>query len=177
MKCVAQRFKEWLLRYDVLSPSQKVCMPHDVVLEHNFLLHKRFEDARTMKRDLCLAWLHVTNAFGAIPHRAIDDALRAAQAGDTFLNLVNCVYDDCRTKLLSSEGLSESIRIGAGIKQGCPLSGLLFNLCIDPVLRQVTTSSNKHNVLAFCGRHCPAGRQPHFAPKLHQYSPHSFIVD
>ncbi|GIY82502.1 retrovirus-related Pol polyprotein from type-1 retrotransposable element R2 [Caerostris extrusa] len=106
MKCVAQRFKEWLLRYDVLSPSQKGFMPHDGVLEHNFLLHKRFEDARTMKRDLCLAWLDVTNAFGAIPHRAIDDALRAAHAGDTFRNLVNCVYEDCRTKLLSSEGLS-----------------------------------------------------------------------
>ncbi|GIY13586.1 retrovirus-related Pol polyprotein from type-1 retrotransposable element R2 [Caerostris darwini] len=62
MKCVAQRFKDWLLRYDVLSSSQKGFMPHDGVLEHNFLMHKRFEDARTMKRELCLAWLDVTNA-------------------------------------------------------------------------------------------------------------------
>ncbi|GIY77566.1 retrovirus-related Pol polyprotein from type-1 retrotransposable element R2 [Caerostris extrusa] len=124
-------------------------MPHDGVLEHNFLLHKRFEDARTMRRDLYLAWLDVTNAFGAVPHQAIDDALRAAQAGDTLRNLVNFVYEDCHTKLLSSEGLSDSIRIGAGIKQGCPLSGLLFNLCIDPILRRIKTSSNIHNVLAF----------------------------
>ncbi|GIY12451.1 retrovirus-related Pol polyprotein from type-1 retrotransposable element R2 [Caerostris extrusa] len=106
MKCVAQRFKDWLMRYDVLSPSLKGFMPHDGVLEHNFLMHKRFEDARTRKTELCLAWLDVTNAFGAIPHLAIDDALSAAQVGDTFRNLVNRIYEECGTKILTSEGLS-----------------------------------------------------------------------
>ncbi|GIY89582.1 retrovirus-related Pol polyprotein from type-1 retrotransposable element R2 [Caerostris extrusa] len=63
MKCVAQRFKEWLLRYDVLSSSQKSSCPMTVSSNTIFFLHKRFEDARTMKRDLCLAWLDVTNAL------------------------------------------------------------------------------------------------------------------
>ncbi|GIY44232.1 retrovirus-related Pol polyprotein from type-1 retrotransposable element R2 [Caerostris darwini] len=149
MKCVAERFKDWPLRYEVLSSSQKGFMPHDGVLEHNFLMHKRFEDARTTKKELCLAWLDVTNAFGSIPHCAIDEALCAAKVGDTFRNLVNFVYEDCGTRLLTSEGLSPHIKIGAGIKQGCPLSGLLFNLYIDPVLRRVRSNSNCHNVLAF----------------------------
>ncbi|GIY44823.1 retrovirus-related Pol polyprotein from type-1 retrotransposable element R2 [Caerostris darwini] len=126
MKCVSQRLKDWLVRYDVLSTSQKGFMPHDGVLEHNFIMHKRFEDARTKRKELCLAWLDVTNAFGAIPHCAIDDALAAAQVG-----------------------ISDFIPIGAGIKQGCPLSGLLFNLCVDPVLRSVRNTSGCHNVLAF----------------------------
>ncbi|GIX97734.1 retrovirus-related Pol polyprotein from type-1 retrotransposable element R2 [Caerostris darwini] len=32
---------------------------------------------------------------------------------------------------------------------GCPLSDLLFNLCVDPVLRSVRSTSGCHNVLAF----------------------------
>ncbi|GIY12443.1 retrovirus-related Pol polyprotein from type-1 retrotransposable element R2 [Caerostris extrusa] len=90
--------------------------PHDGVLEH-----KKFEDARTRKKDLCLAWLDVTNAFGALPHCAIDDAPVAAQVGGTFRNLINCIYEDCGTRFLTSEGLSENIKIGAGIKQGCTI--------------------------------------------------------
>ncbi|GIY44237.1 retrovirus-related Pol polyprotein from type-2 retrotransposable element R2DM [Caerostris darwini] len=124
-------------------------MPHDGVLEHNFIMHKRFEDARTRQKELCLAWLDVTKAFGAIPHCAIDDALAAAQVGDTFRNLINYIYAECGTKLLTSEGISDFIPIGAGIKQDCPLSGLLFNLCVDPVLRSVRSTSGCHNVLAF----------------------------
>ncbi|GIY29988.1 retrovirus-related Pol polyprotein from type-2 retrotransposable element R2DM [Caerostris extrusa] len=41
MKCVANRFKDWLLRYDVLSSAQKGFTPHDGVLEHNFILYKK----------------------------------------------------------------------------------------------------------------------------------------
>ncbi|GIY87338.1 retrovirus-related Pol polyprotein from type-2 retrotransposable element R2DM [Caerostris extrusa] len=82
MDAERSKFKDWLLRYDVLSSAQKGFTPHDGVLEHNFIMHKKFEDARTRKKDLCLAWLDVTNAFGALSHCAIDDALVAAQVGD-----------------------------------------------------------------------------------------------
>ncbi|GIY12440.1 hypothetical protein CEXT_179171 [Caerostris extrusa] len=73
----------------------------------------------------CLAWLDVTNAFGAIPHLAIDDALSAAQ------------------------GCRRTSRLVRGSSKVDPLVALLFNLCIDPVLRQARKSSNNHNVLAF----------------------------
>ncbi|GIY54448.1 hypothetical protein CEXT_230331 [Caerostris extrusa] len=66
---------------------------------------------------LCLAWLDVTNAFGAVPLQAIDDALRAAQAGDTLRNLVNFVYGTvifsrpkgCRTQSASEQGSNKVV--------------------------------------------------------------------
>ncbi|GIY44226.1 retrovirus-related Pol polyprotein from type-1 retrotransposable element R2 [Caerostris darwini] len=36
-----------------------------------------------------------------------------------------------------------------GVKQGCPLSGLMFNLCIDPVLRAIQGNASEHLILAY----------------------------
>ncbi|GBM27602.1 hypothetical protein AVEN_35262-1 [Araneus ventricosus] len=42
----------------------------------------------THKKDLSVAWLDVTNAFGALPHQLIYKALAAAGTGDQFINII-----------------------------------------------------------------------------------------
>jgi hypothetical protein len=37
----------------------------------------------------------------------------------------------------------------SGIKQGCPISGLLFNIAIDPIVRSIQGRDTKHRVLAY----------------------------
>ncbi|GIX95186.1 retrovirus-related Pol polyprotein from type-1 retrotransposable element R2 [Caerostris extrusa] len=54
----------------------------------------------------------------------------------TFLNLVMDAYSNCFTSILTNGTRTDLIPISCGVKQGFPLSGLLFNLCIDLVLRK-----------------------------------------
>ncbi|GIY89579.1 putative reverse transcriptase [Caerostris extrusa] len=51
--------------------------------------------------------------------------------------------------ILTSDTRTDPIPISCGVKQGCPLSGLLFNLCLDPVLRAIQDNAADHRVLAF----------------------------
>lgn len=46
------------------------------------------------------------------------------------------------------------------MKQGCPLSGLLFNLVINPILEQVQTRSADHQISAFCDDLSPMASDP-----------------
>ncbi|GBO24903.1 hypothetical protein AVEN_53805-1 [Araneus ventricosus] len=50
-KCITGRLTSWCDRYHAISPNQKGFMPHDGVLEHNFTLQERFNDARDNKSD------------------------------------------------------------------------------------------------------------------------------
>ncbi|GIY62502.1 retrovirus-related Pol polyprotein from type-1 retrotransposable element R2 [Caerostris darwini] len=149
MKCLTARLQNWCQKYDVLSPCQKGFTPFNGVLEHNFILQRRIEKAKSSKSHLCVAFLDVSNAFGSLPHSAIRDCLAGIGVGDAFLNLVMDAYSNCFTSILTNDTRTDPIPISCGVKQGCPLSGLLFNLCIDPVLRTIQGDAADHRVLAF----------------------------
>ncbi|KAL1415317.1 hypothetical protein MTO96_029588 [Rhipicephalus appendiculatus] len=99
--------------------------------------------------DLCAALLDFTNAYGSVTYTALLDALRGAGAGDTFTALIADLYRDNSTCLIAEEGVSDPVPIRAGPRQGCPLSGLLFNLVVDPIIRDVQGEAEDHNVLAY----------------------------
>ncbi|GIY31140.1 retrovirus-related Pol polyprotein from type-1 retrotransposable element R2 [Caerostris darwini] len=149
MKCITERLQNWCQKYDVLSPCQKGFTPFDGMLEHNFVLQRRIEKARSSRSHLCIAFLDVSNAFGSLPHSAIRDCLAALGVGDTFLRLVMDAYTNCSTTILTNDTRTDPITINCGVKQGCPLSGLLFNLCVDPVLRAIQGDAPDHRILAF----------------------------
>ncbi|KAL1415327.1 hypothetical protein MTO96_029598 [Rhipicephalus appendiculatus] len=104
--------------------------------------------------------LDFTNACGSVPHRALLDALRGSGAGDVFTALIADLYRDNQTVLIAAEGVSEPVSIAAGLRQGCPLSGLLFNLVVDPVIRRVQDDGDAHNILAYADDLTPLADSP-----------------
>jgi hypothetical protein len=46
-------------------------------------------------------------------------------------------YRDAFINIQMNNEFTEDIRIGKGVKQGCPLSPTLFNIRIDPLLRRL----------------------------------------
>ncbi|GBO04469.1 hypothetical protein AVEN_59366-1 [Araneus ventricosus] len=152
---VSRRSPFHLVReHNILSPCQKGFTPHDGILEHNFVLQQSLEQARLQRKELCIAWLDVTNAFGALPHSAIFEALSAAGTDDQFLDLIRDIYSDATTQILSGLSTTRPIEIKSGVKQGCPISGLLFNICVDPVIRSIQENASAHRVLAFADDVC-----------------------
>ncbi|XP_037501415.1 salivary cystatin-L [Rhipicephalus sanguineus] len=63
----------------------------------------------------------------------------------TFADL----YRDNKTGIIAETGTTAAVSISAGIRQGCPLSGLSFNLVLDPVIRAVQGGEKQHNVFAY----------------------------
>lgn len=91
------------------------------------------QEAKRLKKELFIILLDQKYAFGSITHPAIFAALEAAGIGDTFLQLFQDMYTGMKTRIMTAEGLSEEIPVLKGVKQGCPLSGLMFNITIDPI--------------------------------------------
>jgi len=158
--CVADRLTKWAVENAALSPGQKGFMPADGAFEHTHTLNRLIEKTRCSGTERCVAWLDVSNAFGAVPHSALITALRTMGAGSAITELVRDIYDGSTSAVSTGVGTTGQIDVKSGIKQGCPLSGLLFNLAVDHVIRAVQADAVEHRVLAFADDLCVIADSP-----------------
>ncbi|MDD9340746.1 MAG: reverse transcriptase family protein, partial [Providencia heimbachae] len=113
-------------------------------------------DARRRRRQVAIAWLDLRNAFGSISHTTIFYTLRWLGLHEDSINVVRNLYNDCCTTIRSADTCTDNIPIKAGVKQGCPLSPIIFNMALEPLIRAISESglgytmgNGKFNILAY----------------------------
>lgn len=87
--------------------------------------------------------------FGSVPHSAIFAALEKSGAGEKFTNLIKYIYTHNSTRIVTSSRPTGTIDVECGIRQGCPLSGLLFNIAIEPIIKTIQGQEATHKILAY----------------------------
>jgi len=141
MAVLADRLRSWALRHSMLSEAQKCSRPSEGCFEHSFLLNTIMKDARRNQKDIFVAWLDLRNAFGSVPHGAIFAALDTMGASAQLIDLLRDVYTGASTTFNTDDGPTSEVPILSGVKQGCPISPILFNLTIELIVRAVQASA------------------------------------
>ena len=136
----ADRLETWAEAGDALSPCQKGFRRFDGVLEHNFVLQCAINNARRSGNGCQVAFIDLTNAFGSIPHHLIWTVLTRLGLPPEILATIQDLYRGSSTSFRTTGGLSDPVPTLSGVRQGCPLSGLLFNLSMEPLLRTMSTA-------------------------------------
>ncbi len=107
---------------NLLSDRQKSAQPSEGCYEHTFLLQSLINYAKHQQKNIFITWLDIKNAFESISTKLV-----------TFFRHT---YTGTTTEVLTS----------IGVKQGCPLSAILFNLTMELILCRVeaTQAPTKH---------------------------------
>ena len=143
MGIAAKRLTRWSVDLGILSEKQKSARPTEGCYEHTYILKADVGQARRNKKKLSLAWLDLRNAFGSVPHSVIITTLRHLGVAEELVTLITNAYSGASPTIKTPDGLTRSILIRAGVKQGCPLSPILFNLCVELIVRRIKSAAAK----------------------------------
>ena len=60
-----------------------------------------------------------------------------------LLNTIKCIYKNTKIRITFNDGISEPKHINKGVKQGCSLSPVLFNIYINKIIQEFKTVIKK----------------------------------
>lgn len=87
------------------------------------------------------AILDISKAFDTIPHSIISNSLKRKGIPDKIVRMIEKMYENCTTEIKAKNNEIVKINIKKGVKQGDPLSPLLFNIAIEELLNRLENSS------------------------------------
>ncbi|NWZ60955.1 PO21 protein, partial [Haliaeetus albicilla] len=73
-------------------------------------------------------------AFDTVSHHHLIAVLKQKGVDHHIITLITNMYQNTRTRIAMKNEQSDPIGIQIGVKQGDPMSPLLFNLSVDPLL-------------------------------------------
>jgi hypothetical protein len=125
-------------RYEIFTNPQKDFIKKtNGCSEHGIMLNELFLDARRGHKGLVMTIIHFTNAFGSVPHELIMSTMRQRNLSEWRQSIMSDMYTAATSIIELKGNRSDPIAWKRGVKQGFPLSPLLFNLCLEPRLQLV----------------------------------------
>ncbi|CAK8685086.1 unnamed protein product [Clavelina lepadiformis] len=149
---IARRIQRWAFDGGVASPEQKGFVPTEGVYEHVFLLDSVVADAQMRRRPLVVSYLDIRNAFGSVRHECIVDVLKHFDAPDYLVGVVSDMYARGSCAVRTKRGLTGHIPVERGVRQGCPMSSIIFDLVMEVLVRGVKESTDGYRMPTANGR-------------------------
>jgi hypothetical protein len=104
-----------------------------------FVLRHMIDSAAAHKRPLFCAFIDFSKAYDRVDRALLWRVLRGCGLHGPALSAVQAMYESVRMQVRMRGKLGPAFESGVGVKQGCPLSPLLFGILVDrlePFLEQ-----------------------------------------
>lgn len=113
------------------------------ILQQIYKIKGVINDAIQNKKQCCVLFLDVENAFGSIDLQNVLQVLRNYDVPEYFINYIKEYYNTFEYYVTINKDKTETLKWKEGIIQGCPLSQLLFNIALNYILTKVQNANQE----------------------------------
>lgn len=144
-----------LARCGLIDVRQRAFVEADGCAENVAILSALLYDARKELKQLQVVSLDVRKAFDTVSHESLFRTLSLCGVPEQMVVYLRTIYSVAKTRIEVNGQLSDEILPSRGVRQGDPLSPILFNLVINEVLKVIPTQvgydlyGSRVNALAF----------------------------
>lgn len=122
---------------NTLRPNQAGFRPNRSCIDHINTLRIIIEQSVEWRSPLFIAFIDFEKAFDSLNHDALWRILKSRGVPTKIISILQELYTDANCSVLHNGEKSESFTIHRGVKQGCVISPLLFNIALDYILAKV----------------------------------------
>ena len=141
-RIVANRLRTCLP--SIIHPSQHCGVRGRFIFDPVATVRDVIAYAEVTKQPICVASLDFSAAFDNISHACMEDVLRAPGFSKWFTHCIMRLYDGASSEVQINGFPSSLIPIRSSIRQGCPLSMLLFAVCLNPLLHALEDGPHRN---------------------------------
>jgi len=131
------RLTHWALRHNMISPEQVAFIPHHSAESHVFIITQLLRSRARSGLPTRALFCDLVKAYNRVHLASLWCLLRQMGVPARIVDLLDDWAVTRRTRLRVNGELSEEYPMLAGTPQGDPLSCLLFNLYIEPLIRYI----------------------------------------
>jgi hypothetical protein len=136
-----------------LSSNQRGFVPVDGTLANILVLQSFLDHHSDKKRQHALASLDLRKAFDSVSHHSITRALSNFRVPSYLSEYVAATLRDASSTIFLEGRMAGTVKMRRGVRQGDPLSPMLFNMVIDELLDLLRAGDFGAEVAA--GVRCP----------------------
>jgi len=105
-------------------------------IEQIFILRNILEQTAEWQATLYINFVDFEKAFDSVHRDSLWEIMRRYGIPEKIINLVKALYNDFQCSVVDNNETTESFSIKTGVKQGCNMSGFLFLLVVDFIMRR-----------------------------------------
>lgn len=130
MKVLARRMQSVITT--IVGPHQTCGIKGRTIFTNIHVARSILECCDAFGSHVAMLQLYLEKAFDRVAHDILFSTLEHVNVGAVILEGVKMSYAKCCTSLIINKKVSESFEVKSSVRQGCPLSPLLFAIYLEP---------------------------------------------
>ena len=139
-KAIANRIKKVLSK--IIDHDQTGFIKGRYIGENVRLIAEIIQYLENNNKPGLLFFADFQKAFDSIDHSFIFDSLNKFNFGPDIIQWTKTFYNDIQSIIINNGHLSETFKIEKGVRQGCPLSSILFIICLQILSSYIKNNDN-----------------------------------
>ena len=131
----------------VVGDEQTCVVPGRSMSDSLALVRDSFLYSNDRRVPLCILGLDLEKAFDRISHAYLKKVMLAFGFGPKIRAWIDVLNNESCSKVLINGNSTDMFKVESGVRQGCPLSVVLFILAIEPLACAIRQDRNIHGLL------------------------------
>lgn len=119
----------------VVSSQQSYCVPGRSIFDSIAILRDLIRWKNHQTAPLAILSLDLSKAFDRVNHNFLFAVMEKMGFGSLYLQRIKTLYTNAKCMVRVTHTLTSPFTLSKGIRQGCPLSGQLYAISLEPLIK------------------------------------------